>query len=155
MTDNKQYISKEKHLELVKEVHFLKTSKRKEIADALEFARSLGDLSENAEYKEARDHQADLEERITEIDDILASASIVSTHSKNEVSVGCTVSVTKKGAKVAQEFHIVSPSEADTVLKKISYESPLGAAMMHKKKGDTFTFATPGGAVEYTINTIA
>ncbi|MFZ2593289.1 MAG: transcription elongation factor GreA [Minisyncoccia bacterium] len=154
MTDQKQYISKEKHASLKEELHLLKTSKRKEIADALEFARSLGDLSENAEYKEARDHQADLEERITEIEEILASASIVSGHSKSEVSVGSTVTIQKKGTKVSQEYHIVSPSEADTSTKKISYESPLGAAMMHKKSGESFSFNTPNGKVEYTIQEI-
>lgn len=154
MTDRKQLISKEKHDALVAELHLLKTTKRKEIADALEFARSLGDLSENAEYKEARDHQADLEDRIVEIEEVLASASIVGVHSKTEVSVGATVVIVKKGTKTAQEYHLVSPSEADTLAKKISYESPLGSAMMRKKKGESFTFTTPKGKVEYMVQEI-
>jgi transcription elongation factor GreA len=151
MMQKGEQLSKEKYKELVEELDFLKTTRRKEIAEQLEYARSLGDLSENAEYKEARDHQADLEDRITEIDNILQNAVVVQTHSHTKVSVGSKVTVIKKGTKVEQVYHVVSPSEADALHGKISYESPLGAAMMNKKKGDTFVFAAPKGKIEFTI----
>ncbi len=154
MTNKGEQLSKEKHKELIEELDFLKTTRRKEVAEQLEYARSLGDLSENAEYKEARDNQADLEDRITEIDNILQNAVVVQVHSHSKVSVGSTVTVMKKGSKVEQVFHIVSPSEADALNGKISYESPLGSAMMNKKKGDAFVFAAPKGKVEYSIEEI-
>lgn len=154
MTQKGEQLSKEKYKELVEELDFLKTTRRKEVAEQLEYARSLGDLSENAEYKEARDNQADLEDRITEIDNILQNAVVVQAHSHSKVSVGSTVTVVKKGSKTEQVYYIVSPSEADAVNGKISYESPLGSAMMNMKKGDTFVFAAPKGKVEYTIEDI-
>jgi transcription elongation factor GreA len=147
-----EQLSKEKYKELVNELDFLKTTRRKEVAEQLEYARSLGDLSENAEYKEARDEQAALEERITEIDNILQHAVVVTAHANSsKVGVGSTVVVMKKGTKTPQTYHIVSPSEADALKHKISYESPLGHAMMNKKKGDTFVFVSPKGKTEYTI----
>jgi transcription elongation factor GreA len=149
-----EQLSKEKYKELVHELDFLKTTRRKEVAEQLEYARSLGDLSENAEYKEARDEQADLEERITELDSILQNAVVVQTHSHTKVTVGSTVTITKKGAKASQDYHVVSTSEADATKMKVSYESPLGRAMMNKKKDDVFVFETPKGKVEYTIDDI-
>jgi transcription elongation factor GreA len=154
MQKNGEQISKEKYKELVNELDFLKTTRRKEIAEQLEYARSLGDLSENAEYKEARDHQADLEDRINEIDAILQNAIIITGHSHSKVTVGCTVTILKKGTKTEQSYSIVSPSEADAINGKVSYESPLGSAMMNKKKGDTFVFNAPKGKIEYTIEEI-
>jgi transcription elongation factor GreA len=150
-----QYISKEKQVELVATLEKYKTVKRKEIADRLEFARSLGDLSENDEYKSAREAQAEMEDKIAEIENILQDAQIVKAHSHAVVSVGATVTVVKKGTKTEHVYHVVSPSEADLATNKISYESPLGASMMHKKKGDSFVFQTPKGKTEYTVVNIA
>lgn len=148
---NAQIISKEQKKKLENELDFLKTTRRKEIADKLEFARSLGDLSENAEYKEARDEQGQLEERIAEIESILLNAQVVRDHEHTKAEVGATVVVVKKGAKTEQSYTLVSPSEASLAEGKISYESPLGNAMMGKKKGDSFVFTTPKGKTEYTI----
>jgi transcription elongation factor GreA len=133
----------------------LKTVKRKEIADRLDFARSLGDLSENDEYKSAREAQGDLEDKIAEIEATLRDAKIVTAHSHSAVGVGSAVTVQKKGTKTEHTYHIVSSSEADLAQNKISYESPLGASMMHKKKGDKFVFETPKGKTEYTVLDIA
>ncbi len=93
----KEYVTQEKHDELQKELHFLKTEKRKEIADHLEYARSLGDLSENAEYHEAREEQAQTEARIQQIETILKNAVIVAHKSGDTVEVGSKVTVTKAG----------------------------------------------------------
>lgn len=148
---NAQLISKEQKKKLQDELEQLKTVRRKEIADKLEFARSLGDLSENAEYKEARDEQGQLEERIAEIENILLTAQVVRDHEHTKAEVGATVVVIKKGTKTEHEYTLVSPSEANIAENKISYESPLGSAMMGKKKGDSFVFTTPKGKTEYTI----
>lgn len=150
-----QYLSKEKHTALVAELETLKTVKRKEIADRLDFARSLGDLSENDEYKSAREAQGELEDKIAEIESILQSAHIVKAHTHGAVGVGSKVTVVKKGGKTEHMYHVVSPSEADVLNNKISYESPLGASMMHKKEGEHFVFQTPKGKTEYIVVSIA
>ena len=93
MNPNKTYITEEKRKELSKELEMLKTEKRREILEALEFAKSLGDLSENAEYHQAREEQAKLEERISMIEEILRSAQILKKHHSTVVEVGSTVTV--------------------------------------------------------------
>lgn len=150
-----QIISKEKHAELVQTLEQLKTKTRKEIADRLDFARSLGDLSENDEYKSAREAQGELEDKIAEIEAILLDAQIIKGHSHTAVSVGSKVTVVKKNTKTERTYQLVSPSEANVNEDKISYESPLGASMMHKKKGEHFVFQTPKGKTEYTVVEIA
>lgn len=150
-----QFLSQEKHKELTITLEELKTKKRKEIADRLDFARSLGDLSENDEYKSAREAQGDLEDKIKDIESTLRDAKIVTSHSHTAVSVGSVVTVLKKGTKTEHVYHVVSPSEADLATNKISYESPLGSSMMHKKKGEKFVFQTPKGKTEYEVVSIA
>jgi len=145
-----QYISKEKKKELEKELEYLTTEKRMEIADALETARGFGDLSENAEYQEARKAQSDLENRIKEIEFLLANAKVVSKSKKDEVQVGSVVVLQKKGgAKI--EYSIVGVAEADVLENKISNESPLGQALLGKRKGEVFKFETPSGGLEYKV----
>ena len=124
---------------------------RKEIAESLEYARSLGDLSENAEYQAARELQAATEERIRRLEHIVKSAVIVSEKKKDTVGFGSTVTIRKKGDKSDHTYKIVGSEEADMREQKISHLSPLGDAMLNKKKGDTFTFSTPNGRQEYTI----
>jgi len=148
---NKEYLSKEKFKQLKAELEELKTSKRKEIADELEFAKSLGDLSENAEYHEAREAQAALEDRIATLESVLASAEIVGNHHSNFVEVGSTVNIKKAGDKVTKKYMLVGSEEADFAAGKISFKSPLGQAMMGKKKGEEFSFNAPAGVVKYTI----
>jgi len=147
----KKYLSREKHNELLKELHELKTSKRKEIADQLEFAKSLGDLSENAEYQEAKEDQATTEQRIRDIEELLKHAEIVSTKQRSQVGVGSKVTV-KKGQGTSHEmWEIVGSEEANLAQRKISNESPLGTALFGKKVGDHTEILTPGGKVEYHI----
>jgi transcription elongation factor GreA len=146
-----EYLTKEKFGELEKELEHLKSTRRKEIADALEYAKSLGDLSENQEYQEARDSQAVLEDRINRLEQILKSASIVSAHDTSVVSVGSKVTVERGGDRSRKEYTIVGSEEADAALGKISMRSPLGVAIMGKKKGESFSFTTPSGEMTYKI----
>lgn len=146
-----EYLSKEKYKELEDELEHIKTVRRKEIAESLEYARSLGDLKENAEYHEARDMQAAVEDRVLKIEEILKSAKIVTSKKSDTVGLGATVVIQKKGDKEKKEYKIVGSEEADIHERKISHISPLGEAMMDKKKGDEFSLNTPSGKVEYKI----
>lgn len=154
MIDEKEYLTKEKFDELQEELDFLKTTRRKEIAENLEYARSLGDISENAEYQEARELQAATEERINKLESMLKSANIVAQKSKDTVSLGSTVEIQKEGEKEIRNYQIVGSEEANMQERKISHLSPLGEAMMGKKKGETFSFATPNGKMDYKIVSI-
>lgn len=144
-------LSQEKFDELKAELEQLVTVARKEIADSLEYARSLGDLSENAEYHAARELQAATEERIRRLENIIKSAVIVSEKKKGVAGFGSKVTIRKKGDKTDHTYTIVGSEEADMREKKISHLSPMGEALMNKKKGEVFTFNTPGGRQEYTI----
>lgn len=146
-----EYLTQEKFNELKDELDYLKTTRRKEIAESLEYARSLGDLSENAEYQETRELQASTEERIRKIETILQSAKIVSDRKSSMVGLGSTVVIQKEGDKEDHKYSIVGSEEVDMQVRKISYLSPLGEAMMGKKKGDVFSFETPNGKMNYKI----
>jgi transcription elongation factor GreA len=149
-------VSQEKFDEMVQELNELKTVRRTEIAKNLEYARSLGDLSENAEYQEARDLQAATEERIKKLDELVKHARIVTDGKrKSEVSFGSVVTIRKDGSADAHEYTIVGSEEADMRVKRLSHVSPLGAALMGKKKGDVFTFETPAGKQTYTVEKVA
>src|SRR3989344_3379760 len=155
MATQKYYLSKEKYDEFVSELEELRTVKRKEIADALEYARSLGDISENAEFQEAREAQATLEERIATLKGIIKSAEIITDHHSTTVEPGSFVTVKKEGESNDQKFHLVGSAEANFTEGRISNESPIGKAMMSKKKGEKFEVTTPKGKVSYTIVDIA
>ena len=140
-----EFLTKEKYAELEAELEELTTTKRREIAKALEEAKALGDLSENAEYHSARDAQAALEDRIRIIEEMLHTAKIVeeSAHKKGVAGIGSHVTIKlKTGEKV---FTIVGAEEADIAAGKISNQSPLGAAIMNKVKGDSCEYETPTG----------
>ena len=146
-----ELISQEKFEELTRELDELRTTRRREVAEQLEYARSLGDLSENAEYQEAREMQAAVEERIGKLEGILKNAKIVKAGKSDIVGMGATVSVQKIGSQDKHTYIIVGAEEADMLAGKISYHSPLGNALMGKKKGDEFSFHTPKGTQKYKI----
>ncbi len=146
-----ELISQEKFEELTRELDELRTTRRKEVAEQLEYARSLGDLSENAEYQEAREMQAAVEERITKLEGILKNAKIVRGGKGDTVGMGTSVSVQKLGGEDKHTYTIVGAEEANILEGKVSYHSPLGAALMGKKKGDEFSFHTPRGTQKYKI----
>ncbi|OHA91224.1 MAG: hypothetical protein A2758_01995 [Candidatus Zambryskibacteria bacterium RIFCSPHIGHO2_01_FULL_49_18] len=162
MEASQEYLTKEKFAELEKELQNLKTAKRKEIAESLEYAKSLGDLSENSEYHEARDAQAALEDRISRLEKILKTASIVSVQNGGAVGVGSVITVEKESdpryaggsseaSKSKKTYTLVGSEEADASAGKISARSPLGQAAFGKKRGETFSFETPGGTMSYKI----
>lgn len=151
-----EYLTLEKKNELEAELMQLKSVRRKEIADALEYAKSLGDLSENAEYHQAREDQANCEDRINHIEQILKNAVIMGGNAvAGVVHVGSTVTVQKKGDKEEKTFALVGSEEADSISGRISNESPLGSALLGKKKGDKITVHAPKGEIEYTITHVA
>jgi transcription elongation factor GreA len=152
MNDQQSYLTAEKFEELKKELEHLKTVRRKEVAESLEYARSLGDLSENAEYQEARDMQAAIEERIGHLEKVIKEAKIVAHEKKGDVIVlGSTVSIVKEKEKDSHTYTIVGSEEANIHERKLSYLSPLGEALMGKAKGDEFTFETPAGKQKYKV----
>lgn len=152
MNDTQSYLTAEKFEELKKELEHLKTVRRKEVAESLEYARSLGDLSENAEYQEARDMQAAIEERITHLEKVIKEAKIVAHDKKGDVvGLGSVVSIQKDKEKDSHTYTIVGSEEANIHERKLSYLSPLGEALMGKVKGDDFTFETPNGKQKYKV----
>lgn len=149
--DTTKYLTKEKFKELEKELVELKTIKRKEVATNLEYARSLGDLSENAEYQEARELQATIEDRISTIENTLKTAEIVREMHGDVVTMGSLVSIEKQGGKGVQKYKIVGSDEVNTTDGKISNQSPLGSVLLGKKKGEAVSVRTPKGATAYKI----
>ncbi len=155
MLQSADYITKEKRKALEVELEDLKGPKRKEIIAALEYAKSLGDLSENAEYHQIREDQGKLEERIVHIEQILQSSETVEGGGGEVVEVGSSVTVQKENKKDGPQdkkiFVIVGSEEADMSKGKISNKSPFGEALFGKKKGDNVSFKTPSGVVNYKI----
>ena len=146
------YITKEKKQELELELVNLKGPKRKEIIESLEYAKSLGDLSENAEYHQTREDQGKLEARIAQIEQILQNSEVISRAGGEIVDIGSFVTMQKEGGKGEKTYQVVGALEADTVSGKISNLSPIGLAMFGKKKGDKISFKTPSGeTVNYKI----
>jgi transcription elongation factor GreA len=146
-----EYLTQEKHDEFVKELDFLKKVRRKEVAESLEYAKSLGDLSENAEYHEARDIQATIEDRITHLELVLKAAKIISSHSTDKVAVGSVVTVQKGGGDKEQIYTMVGAEESDILNGKVSVSSPFGQAIVGAKKGGVFTFNAPAGPITYKL----
>ena len=151
MHDEKQYLTQEKFQEFTKELKYLQTEKRKEVAEHLEYAKKLGDLSENAEYQEAREEQAEVEDRINHLEKILKQATIINGKHGDIVNVGSITKVQKIGDSDVRTYKIVGSEEADMAMGKVSNMSPLGSALIGKKKGDQFTFRTPKGEATYTL----
>lgn len=151
MSEN-EYLTAEKYDEFKKELAVLKGTRRKEVAESLEYAKSLGDLAENAEYHEARDIQATVEDRIAKLEDLLKTASIISSHDTHTVNIGSVVTVEKD--KKPFIYTIVGSEEADVMSNKISIKSPFGQAILSKKVGEIFSFKAPSGDLTYKIVSI-
>lgn len=142
-------MSKNKLLEYEQELEYLKTTKRKEIAEVIKEARSHGDLSENSEYDEAKNAQALMESRIAEIENILQNAKVIDEEelSTEHVGIGCTVKVKDLELEEIEDFALVSSGESNPMDNKISDESPIGAALIGARVGDVIDVTTPTGAV--------
>ena len=143
--------------ELQEELNYLKTTRSDEVAEQIKVARGFGDLSENSEYDEAKNEQGKLYSRIAELEEILQHVVIVdeSNGSTNEVTIGCTVTVTSvEDGKTSFTFKIVGSQEADPMHGIISEESPFGKALIGAKEGDTVTVEAPRGSINYTVRKI-
>lgn len=149
------YITEEKRKALEAELTDLRGPKRKEILKNLEYAKSLGDLSENAEYHQTREDQGKLEARIAKVEQILKSSQVVSPGRGDVVEVGSVVIVEKEGKKEKISYTIVGSEEANMAEGKISNRSPFGVALFGKKKGDNISFNTPKGVVNYKIISVS
>jgi transcription elongation factor GreA len=154
MIQESEYLTKEKFEELTKELETLKTSKRKEVAESLEYAKGLGDLSENAEYHEAREMQANVEDRIAKLESILKSAVIMSEKHGSIIGIGSTIVAQKDKDNSKQTFTLVGSEEVDVAQGKISIHSPLGSALIGKRKGDHVEFKSPSGVIGYSITEV-
>lgn len=145
-----QYVSPEFLQKLKDELQDLKTNQRRELANRIEAAKALGDLSENAEYHEAKDALGFVEGRILEIEDLLKNAVVIEAeHGGTNVSVGSKVKVMVNGKE--KTFDIVGSNEADPLSGKISNESPIGSALIGSKKGDKVQVRTPNGSTTYEV----
>jgi transcription elongation factor GreA len=145
-----QIISQEGYDKLQKEYDYLVNVKRRETADRIQVAKDMGDLSENAEYSEAKDEQSFNEGRIAELSQMLKNLTVVQ-NGTNKDTVGMGSKVTVKSINGEKQYVIVSFNEADPMTGKISNESPLGRSFLHRKKGETVKVTTPKGEIEYTI----
>ncbi len=147
----KSYMTTKEGLEKMRtELHELKSVRRLEIADRIAKAKEFGDLSENAEYHDAKDALAFLEGRVSELEDFVARAVVSAPTSTEVVNVGCRVRC-KAGDK-EKEYHIVGARESEPSAGKISNESPLGIALLGRKKGERFENVMPNGnKLDYEI----
>jgi transcription elongation factor GreA len=148
-----EYLSEKTKQDLEKELEYLMKNKRREISEMLEESISLGDISENAEYQEAKDAQLFNEKRIAEIEDLLSRAIVVSQIKKVRIKIdlGCFVVIKKCKSNETCKYQVVGSGEADPSRNKISNESPLGISLLGRKKGEKVKVLTPKGKIEYTI----
>lgn len=141
---------------LQNELDELKAVHRKEVNDRIRAAKEYGDLSENAEYEDAKQEQAFIEGRILKLEGMIRNARLIdeSDYSADEVHLGATVKVKDVKNSGSYEFNIVGSAEADPANQRISNESPLGRALLGHKKGDTVDVSTPRGVVKYRVEAI-
>ena len=152
--NDKIYLSEGGFQRLKGELQLLKSQRRKEIAERLEYAKSLGDLSENAEYLEAKEEQFANESRVAELENMLRRATLIPQSSGgSKVVLGSMVVMQKeKGLKI--QYKLVGSAEADPTQEKISDISPIGRAVIGKKRGEIITVFTPRCPIKYTIKDI-
>ena len=148
------FLTSEGFLELENELHYLKTTKRNEVIKTLKDARALGDLSENSEYDQAREEQANLEKRIIEVEYALEHAVVIdSSDNDGKVGIGCQVELMYEDEDESETYKIVGSQEADPFNNKISNESPMALAIMGKKVGETVEVSSPDGV--YSVKIVA
>ncbi len=144
------HITQAKKDELEKELVYLKGEKRAEISERVQTARAHGDLRENTEYEQARTDQGENESKIGSIEHILKHAVIIERSGSDVIELGSIVIIQKPGQE-QKTFTLVTSTEADMAQGRLSIESPIGKALMGKKKGDSARVQTPAGETEYQI----
>jgi transcription elongation factor GreA len=132
--------------ELKSKIEYLSTSRRTEVAERIRAAREFGDISENAEYDDAKNEQAMLEKQIADLEDKLRSATVVETPGSGDVvTVGITVHVKDQKTDKSVKYRIVGSAEAKPSENKLSNESPVGKALLGRKRGDVVSVPVPRG----------
>ena len=146
-------LTAEGYEKLKQEIDHLRGDKRREVAERIRVAREFGDIAENAEYDDAKNEQAMLEHRIAQLEERLLSARVITKKeiSKDAVSVGSKVRLRDVAANKTFEYHIVGSAEANPAENKLSNESPVGKAIMGKKKGEVVEVAAPRGSLKFKI----
>jgi transcription elongation factor GreA len=156
MSTQPQYLTAEGLKQLEERLKFLQEVRRPEVAERLRQAlEEGGDLSENAEYEDAKNEQAFVEGEIMRLEGILRGAQIIEiTGRKDMVVLGSKVTVQEEGSSTKEVYHLVGSAEADPSAGKISSESPLGKALLGAKKGDKVTVQAPAGEIVFVIKSI-
>ena len=152
MASKPTFLTEEGLQKLKDELEYLKVTKRAEVSEALKQAKAFGDLSENSEYDEAKNEQAEVERHIAEIEDILENVEIIQANSKRtHVAVGASVKVYDFEYEEEVTYTIVGSTESDPAEMKISDESPIGKALIGHKPGDEVEAETPAGPLKMEI----
>ena len=153
MAEKQYFVTEEGLHALEKELEFLKTVRRKEVAEKIKVALSFGDLSENSEYDEAKNEQGKLYSRMAELEEILSNYVVIEEEEDQGeyVRLGSTVTVLDKEFNEEVTYKIVGSQEADPMNGAISEDSPFGRALLGKNAGDDVTVDAPAGPVEYKI----
>ena len=154
--DSRYRMSQERLDTLKEELHYLETTREKEVAELIKEARSFGDLSENSEYDEAKEAQAKLEARIAEIEEMLKNVKLLEDTERTEgvASIGSTVVCFIKALDSEVTYSIVGSAESDPLNNKISDESPIGHALIGARAGATVTAEAPGGDIEIEVREV-
>jgi len=155
MADEQKYpiLTPEGLRKLEEELEFLKTVKRKEIAERIKASKAFGDITENAEYEDAKNEQAFVEGRILQLDQLLRNAKIVDNHGAppDVIIVGSTVRVKDLGSGEEITYTIVGSAEADPDRDRISNESPVGRALLGRRAGEVIEVTVPAGKMKYSV----
>jgi transcription elongation factor GreA len=156
VNDKEIVLTKDGLEKMERELDDLKSVHRREVNDRIRQAKEFGDLSENAEYEDAKQEQAFIEGRIMKLESMIRNARLIdeSEYAADEVHLGATVKVKDVKSGSTHEFWIVGSAEADPVNQRISNESPLGRSLIGHKKGETVDVVAPRGIVKYKIETI-
>lgn len=151
--DREVILTEEGYRKLKEEIEYLSTIKRREVAERIKEAREFGDISENSEYDDAKNEQAQVESRIQVLEQKLRNARVVDTEhiATDTVSIGAYVTLKNTKSKEQVEYAIVGSAEADPRNRRLSNESPVGKALLGRKKGEKVTIPAPRGAIEYQI----
>ncbi|NLE77726.1 MAG: transcription elongation factor GreA [Chloroflexi bacterium] len=152
--EQKNYLTREGHQELVRELEYLTSIRRREVAEHIRQAKADGDITENVAYSEAKEEQAFLEGRIQTLELLLQSAVVVDDDeqpSDGRVRFGCRVTVLGQDSDAPETYQLVGSAEADPMDGKLSAESPLGKALIGRRVGDEVTVQAPGGGLRFRV----
>jgi transcription elongation factor GreA len=146
-------LTPEGYEKLKQEIAYLSNEKRREVADRIRVAREFGDIAENAEYDDAKNEQAMLEARISKLEEQLVAARVIQKKeiTADVVSIGSTVRLKDMDANETVEYHIVGSAEANPTERKLSNESPVGKAILGRKKGEVVQVEAPRGSLKFKI----